>query len=97
MNTRVDGIITSGPRPRGTASTIVAVSAGGVTLLREGALPYEEILATAGLTGAERLERVDISKTTVVPAKAGTQKILCNRNVGRISHSLGSRPVSSTG
>lgn len=51
LASRVDGIITSGPRPRGTASTIVAVSGEGLTLLREGALPYDDVLATAGLIG----------------------------------------------
>ena len=45
---RVDGIIAAGPPPQGTASTIVTVSETGVGLLREGALPYERILATAG-------------------------------------------------
>ncbi len=46
----VDGIITSGPKPLGTASTIIAVSADGITLLREGALPYADIMRTAGLS-----------------------------------------------
>ena len=54
IGSRVDGIIATGPPPQGTASTIVAVSAGHVALLREGALPYEEILATVGLTEAPR-------------------------------------------
>lgn len=45
---RVDGIIVSGPKPVGGASTIVAVSAGGVSLLREGVLPYRRVLATVG-------------------------------------------------
>lgn len=45
----VDGMITSGPRPQGTASAIVAVTADGVTLLRAGALNYHDILRTAGL------------------------------------------------
>lgn len=43
----VDGIIAGGPEPQGTASAIVAVTAGGIALLREGALPYAEILRTA--------------------------------------------------
>lgn len=43
---RVDGIIVSGPEPVGGASTIVAVSGDGVTLLREGILPYHRVFAT---------------------------------------------------
>ena len=46
----VDDIIASGPKPQGTASTIVALSAEGISLLREGALPYDAIMQTAGLT-----------------------------------------------
>ena len=49
---RVDGIIASGPEPQGTASTIIAVSPGGIALLREGALPYQEIQITLGITEA---------------------------------------------
>lgn len=43
---RVDGIIVCGPKPVGGASTIVAVSGDGISLLREGVLPYECVLAT---------------------------------------------------
>ena len=43
---RVDGIIVSGPKPVGGASTIVAVASDGISLLREGVLPYERVLAT---------------------------------------------------
>ena len=43
---RVDGIIVCGPKPVGGASTIVAVSGDGISLLREGVLPYERVLAT---------------------------------------------------
>ena len=39
----VDGIITAGKQPQGTASTIVAVSDSGLTLLRAGALQFCEI------------------------------------------------------
>ena len=42
---RVDGIIVSGPKPVGGASTIVAITGGDVSLLREGVLPYEQVLA----------------------------------------------------
>lgn len=49
---RVDGIIASGPAPEGTASTIISVSPEGTALLREGALPYREILDTLGMMEA---------------------------------------------
>lgn len=39
----VDGIITAGKQPHGTASTIIAVSENGLTLLRAGALQFCEI------------------------------------------------------
>ena len=45
----VDGIITSGEPPRGTASTIVAVSDRDLTLLRDGALPFADVRRAAGL------------------------------------------------
>ncbi len=48
---RVDGIIVSGPEPVGGASTIVAVSDDGISLLREGVLPYERVLATMRSVG----------------------------------------------
>ena len=43
----VDGIITAGKQPQGTASTIVAVSENGLTLLRAGALQFCEIQQAA--------------------------------------------------
>lgn len=43
----VDGIIAAGPKPRGAASSIVAITPDGIALLREGALPYAEILRAA--------------------------------------------------
>ena len=46
LASRVDGIIVAGPKPAGAASTIVAVSGGVVSLLREGVLPYERVLET---------------------------------------------------
>ena len=49
---RVDGIIASGPAPEGTASTIISVSPEGTALLREGALPYREILDFLGMMEA---------------------------------------------
>ncbi len=48
---RVDGIIVSGPKPVGGASTIVAVSGDGISLLREGILLYERVLATLESVG----------------------------------------------
>ncbi len=48
---RVDGIIVSGPKPVGGASTIVTVSGDGISLLREGILPYERVLATLETVG----------------------------------------------
>ena len=42
---RVDGIIVAGPKPVGGASTIVAVTGGGINLLREGVLPYTQVQA----------------------------------------------------
>ena len=44
----VDDMIICGPEPLGTASTIVSVSAEGITLLREGALPYRDIRIAVG-------------------------------------------------
>ena len=45
----VDGIITSGSVPLGTASTIVAISDRNLTLLRAGALDYSTVCRTVGL------------------------------------------------
>lgn len=46
LASRVDGIIVAGPKPAGAASTIVAVSGGVASLLREGVLPYDRVLET---------------------------------------------------
>ncbi len=45
LASRVDGIIVSGPKPVGGASTIVAVTGGDISLLREGVLPYGRVLS----------------------------------------------------
>ncbi len=45
----VDGIITGGSSPLGTASTIVAVSGGELTLLRAGALEFSAVRHAIGL------------------------------------------------
>ena len=44
----VDGMIVAGDAPRGTASTIVAVSGGELSLLRAGALSFCEIRSAVG-------------------------------------------------
>lgn len=44
----VDQIIRCGPSPKGIQSTIVDVTSGAPTLLREGAIPFEEILLECG-------------------------------------------------
>ena len=49
LGTLVDGIITSGAKPMGTASTIVAVSDRELTLLRAGALEFSDIRRAVGL------------------------------------------------
>ena len=43
---RVDYIVTSGPAPDGTASTIVDVSSDSLSLIREGAIPFNLIMET---------------------------------------------------
>ncbi len=43
----VDDMVICGPSPAGTASTIVALSETGPSLLRQGALPYPQILEIA--------------------------------------------------
>ena len=44
LGSRVDYVVTAGPAPMGTASTIVDISAGSLKLIREGALPFEDVL-----------------------------------------------------
>ena len=41
----VDYIIRSGPLPKGSPSTVVEITAGTPRLLREGVVPFEDILA----------------------------------------------------
>ena len=41
---RVDYIIRSGPAPEGTPSTVVDISTGTPRLLRQGAVPFPEVL-----------------------------------------------------
>ena len=42
---RVDCVVETGPTPAGTASTIVDLTGGGPSLIREGAIPFSEIAA----------------------------------------------------
>jgi len=42
----VDYIVTDGPEPQGTASTVVDITSGQPKLLREGAIPFEQVLQT---------------------------------------------------
>lgn len=44
----VDYIIRTGPAPAGVASTVVDLSSDAPTLLREGALPFDRVLAALG-------------------------------------------------
>ena len=43
----VDHIVRAGPAPGGAASTVVDVTGGAPRLLRQGALPFQEVLAAA--------------------------------------------------
>ena len=45
----VDGIITGGAKPLGTASTIVAIADDQLTLLRAGALDFSDVCRSVGL------------------------------------------------
>jgi L-threonylcarbamoyladenylate synthase len=43
---QVDYILTDGPEPKGTASTVVDITSGQPKLLREGTVPFEQVLLT---------------------------------------------------
>ena len=43
----IDYIIRAGPPPQGTSSTVVDVSSAAPVLLRQGALPFQEVLAAS--------------------------------------------------
>ena len=43
LGSRVDYVVTAGPTPMGMASTVIDISAGGPKLIREGALPFNDI------------------------------------------------------
>ena len=45
----VDYIVQSGPEPQGTASTVVEIIENRPRLIREGAIPFQEILRAAGI------------------------------------------------
>jgi L-threonylcarbamoyladenylate synthase len=44
----VEGVLDGGPAPGGLPSTVVEVAAGGLTLLRAGAVPWVDILVAVG-------------------------------------------------
>ncbi|HSN15450.1 MAG TPA: Sua5/YciO/YrdC/YwlC family protein, partial [Anaeromyxobacteraceae bacterium] len=46
---RIDGVLDAGPAPGGLPSTVVAVAGEGLTLLREGAVPFREVERAARL------------------------------------------------
>ena len=43
---RVDHLFNEGPEPMGTASTVVDITSGEPKLLREGAIPFEQVVQT---------------------------------------------------
>lgn len=45
LRARIDGVLDAGATPGGLASTVVVVGAEGVTLVRAGAVPFEEVAA----------------------------------------------------
>ena len=49
LGSMVDVIITSGAKPLGTASTIVAISDTGLSMLRPGVLEFGDVQRTAGV------------------------------------------------
>ncbi len=44
MGNRVDYVLKCGPEPKGTASTIIDITSGAPKLLREGAVPFDQVL-----------------------------------------------------
>ena len=46
LGNEVDSVVKAGPSPTGIASTIVDLTAGELTLIREGAIPFQSILET---------------------------------------------------
>ncbi|MDE0823449.1 MAG: L-threonylcarbamoyladenylate synthase [Dehalococcoidia bacterium] len=44
MGTRVDYVLKCGPEPKGTASTVVDITSNTPKLLREGAIPFDQVL-----------------------------------------------------
>ena len=44
LGERIDLILDGGPSPGRAASTVVRVTEGGMELLREGAIPYSELV-----------------------------------------------------
>ena len=52
IGSRVDHIFTDGPIPKGTASTVIDITSGQPKLLREGAVPFDQVLRTWGTAPA---------------------------------------------
>ena len=46
MGGRIDHVLNEGPAPKGTASTVVDITSGEPKLLREGAIPFKQVLQT---------------------------------------------------
>ncbi len=44
LRARLDGVLDLGPTPGGLPSTVVAVEGGSVRLVREGAVPFREVM-----------------------------------------------------
>ncbi len=44
MGSRVDYVLKCGPEPKGTGSTIIDITSGHPKLLREGAVPFDQVL-----------------------------------------------------
>jgi L-threonylcarbamoyladenylate synthase len=51
LRARLDAVLDAGPVPGGAPSTIVAVDARGARLVREGAVPFGEVLAALRAEG----------------------------------------------
>jgi L-threonylcarbamoyladenylate synthase len=45
LRARLDAVLDAGPAPGGSPSTVVEVNGGALRLVREGAVPFEEVLA----------------------------------------------------
>ncbi|MBT98463.1 MAG: threonylcarbamoyl-AMP synthase [Dehalococcoidia bacterium] len=50
MGSRVDYVLECGPEPKGTGSTIIDITSGNPKLLREGAVPFDQVLRVWEIT-----------------------------------------------